>query len=97
MMDWQQKLEACQAMGDISLKMRKPGDWYVNHSGVERREGSCLSSGCVTGAKTPEDAVNQHWLWLTCPGYYLVQNAFSNRRAFRWNGFMWKEIEEKKH
>jgi len=96
-MDWQQKFEACQALGDISLRMRKVGDWYVNHQNIERRESSCLSGGCVIGAKTPEEAVEKHWLWLICPSYYIVKNAFTDRRAFRWNGFMWTEIEEERY
>jgi hypothetical protein len=77
--------------------MRKIGDWYVNHVGVERREGSLLSSGCVSGAGTPEEAVEQHWTWLTDPKYYLILGAYlEQRQAVRWNGFMWKEVEEEK-
>ena len=95
-MDWQQKVKACKAIGDIEIKMQDIGDWYINHSGVDRREGNFLCSGVVTNAKTPEEAINQHWEWLLDPVYYIVVNNYKGRHAFRWNGFMWEEVEEDK-
>ena len=62
--------------------------------GVERKEGGCLSSGCDNG-KTPEEAVNQRWKWVTDPRYYIVTEAGgSKRHAVKWNGFMWETVEE---
>lgn len=96
-MTWEQKVQACQALGEFSLKMRHPGDWYVNQSRVEVSDGHILSGGCVSGAKTPEEAVDKHWDWLTALGSdeRIVVNADNlDRRAYRWNGFMWAEQPE---
>lgn len=97
-MTWEQKFQACNALRGgilVTLQMRAPGDWYVGNQHAERKEGGVLSGGCVTGAKTPEEAVNQHWDWLTDPKYYLVIGAYgSERKAVRWNGFMWESVNE---
>lgn len=94
-MTWEQKIQACQAIGDFSLRMRGPGDWYVDQRGVERKEGSLLSGGCVSGAKSPEEAVNQHWSWLTGTmehGFPIVIDAHRpTHREIFWNGFMWAD------
>lgn len=87
-MTWEQKLQACQSIGNISLHMRRPGDWYVNHS-VERVEGPCLSGGCVSDATTPEKAVDQHWAWLTDKKYPVIRRH--DARRVQWNGFMWED------
>ena len=95
-MTWEEKFEACQILGEISLHMRKPGDWYVNHLGVSRHEGSILSGGCVLNASCPEVAVNKHWDWLTDPKYYIVTKSYDGgRAAFRWNRYMWKKVDGK--
>jgi len=96
-MDWQQKAQALAALADpmsFSLCLREDGSWYVR-LGVERKEGGCLSSGCQNG-KTPEEAIEQCWEWAIDPQFYLIKNACSdNRKAYKWTGFMWKEIEER--
>ena len=96
-MTWEQKIQACQAIGDFSLRMRKPGDWYVSQSAEKKKtNGAVLCGGCVTGAKTPEEAVNQHWDWLTSDedGDRVVLHSMSDTelRDVRWNGFMWQEL-----
>ena len=91
-MTWEQKVHACQSIGDFSLRMRHPGDWYVSHN-VERVEGDLLSGGCVNGANTPEVAVERHWDWLTEPGYHVrirIPGSHQHREMF-WNAFMWAD------
>jgi hypothetical protein len=95
---WEEKLQACQVLGNVSLRMRAPGDWYVDHN-VEIRNGPILEGGCVTGATTPQEAAEKHWAWLTdlLNGQYVVVNAYrDNRFAARWNGFMWAPVSEDK-
>lgn len=98
-MNWKQKALALMRLTgafNFSLVLRESGNWYVSHKGVERKEGGCLSGGC-TIADTPEQAIEECWDWATDPNYYLVKGAYSdNRKAFKWNGFMWEEIEEEK-
>lgn len=97
-MDWKQKAQALMAVAGwvhFSLHLREDGSWYVHH-GLDRKEGDCLSSGCENG-KTPEEAIEQCWEWATDPRFYLVKNACSSeRKAYKWTGFMWKEVEEEK-
>jgi hypothetical protein len=93
-MTWEQKIQAMQAIGDFSLRMRHPGNWYIGHS-VSRKEGNLLSGGLIS-AKTPADAVEEYWLWLTDPKHYIVLREAGARRAVRWNGFMWQDVVEEK-
>lgn len=79
---------------NFGLKIRDNGTWYVQHSGVERKEGSCLS-GSLQNGDTPEEAIEQCWKWATNPDYYLVKDAYKpERRAVKWNGFMWEDTQE---
>lgn len=97
-MTWEQKLQALQELGECSLRMREPGNWYVSQTSVDIKEGSLLGGGYGNGA-TPEQAVNDHWERKTNlkPNQYLVINAFSDkRRAVRWSGFMWASVTEAK-
>ena len=93
-MNWEQKFAACKGLAPITLQMRCPGDWYVSHR-VEKCDGHVLESAPNSGS-TPEDAVNNHWTWLTAlkPDESIVVNAMDKnlRRAYRWNGFMWAEV-----
>jgi len=97
-MTWEQKFKAMRSLNPFGtvIRMRDGGNWYVSQSGVERKEGACLSGGCNSG-QTIEQAVNEHWEWLTDAGFYIVIDAYSdNRRAVRWNGFMWEPVVEEK-
>jgi hypothetical protein len=98
-MDWQQKALAMMALVgwyNFSIKLRSNQSWYIQHTGVERKEDARLSGGVQSG-KTPEEAVNQCWEWMTDPAYYMVIGAGSeNRKAKRWNGFMWEDVVEEK-
>lgn len=89
-MDWEQKLDALNSLAECSLKMRRPGDWYVSqHTEVG---GDGLLTGLYGNGLTPEEAVNDHW-------NQLVENLPSDRhirthdnKSWRWAGFMWKEV-----
>ena len=98
-MDWQQKALALQLLVgwlNFSIKMRGVKNWYVQTKGLERKEKSILSSGCTSGI-TPQDAVEQCCEWATDSKYYLVLNAHAtDRRAVKWNGFMWEDVTEEK-
>lgn len=95
-MNWQHKALAIQALTGpfgFSISMRKLGDWYVSHKYVSRKEGGCLSHSPQNG-KDPEDAVNQCWEWMTDPKFYMVKYEDAKRRAVKWNGFMWEDVNE---
>jgi len=96
-MTWQQKLAALQCLGDCSLKMREPGDWYVSQSRVEVG-GDGMLAGSYGNGETPVVAVTDHWRVLVDElpvGKHLVLGASSDdRRAVRWNGYMWADVQE---
>jgi hypothetical protein len=97
---WEEKFAAIQALArEASLKMRKPGDWYVEAVGVEISEG-CLLVGSYGNGRTPQEAVEDHWIkWtqLTGKQTHLVKNAMrDDRQTYRWNGYMWAEVHEPK-
>jgi hypothetical protein len=91
--DWQQKAAALNLLSPIEILMRGVNDWYVSQR-VEIKEKSILRSVCGNG-DTPEKAISDHWDQATKnlgPDEYLVINVGSdNRRAIRWNGFMWAD------
>ena len=97
-MDWQQKAEALNALGEIQIMCRKAGDWWVRHPGVEIGDGHMLTSGHRDGA-SPVSAIEAHWNRLTDelkPDEFLVINAMNDsRRQVRWNGYMWKDVPGK--
>lgn len=96
-MNYEQMLHALKALGETSLKMREPGNWYLSQSGVEVSSGCMLESRYGNG-KTPEEAVVDHWKRLTelGPREVIVLNAtdYARRKAVVWNGFMWEERKE---
>lgn len=95
-MNWEEKAVALSALSEISLKMRKPGDWYVSHR-VEVLEG-CVLAGRYGSGSTPEEAIENHWDKLTTQvvgDQCVVVDAGNKRRKhFRWNGFMWWDVPE---
>lgn len=96
-MNWQQKLAAIQAFCghfDVSLRMRKPGDWYVS-SGMGIGGNGMVSSAYGNGV-TPEEAVLDHWeQYASLPlDRYATINTENGQRRGRWNGFMWDLISE---
>lgn len=97
-MTWEEKLSACQALAECSLRMRKPGDWYVSHL-VEVVNGPMLQSRYGNGG-TPQDAVEDHWTQLTelkAHECLVVNSMTDQRREVRWNGYMWMNWTEPAH
>jgi hypothetical protein len=96
-MDWQQQFAAIQAFCghfDVSLRMRKPGDWYVSSNmGIG---GDGMVSGAYGNGATPEEAVQDHWnQYSNLPHnrYATIESGDGQRRG-RWNGFMWELVTE---
>lgn len=95
-MTWEEKLAACQALSECSLKMRSPGNWYVQQCGTDITQGSMLV-GKYGNGQTPQQAVEDHWLKLTelAPQEYIVIRAYGeDRLAVKWNGYMWSTVNE---
>ena len=98
-MDWQQKLEALQALGDCALRMRSPDDWYVSQNSTELKmhaDDYCLG-GKYGNGHSPEEAVEDHWRVLVDdlpPEAMIIIHAMSRerRRQVRWSGYMWKDV-----
>jgi hypothetical protein len=104
-----EKMEALSSLDeDISLKYRsidyivdfppskKLESWYVYQS-VEIKKGGVLCSVSGNG-NTPEEAIEDHWRKLTelkMGEYVIVCAGTPNRKAVKWNGFMWKPVAEK--
>lgn len=95
-MDWEDQLHALNALAQCSLKMCKPGDWYVDQP-VEIKSGNLLKGEYGSG-ESPALAVFDHWRRLVDEiplGDYLVVNAGgSARAAYRWDRILWKSINE---
>jgi len=96
-LNWEQMFSAISALSaysDVCLRMRKPGDWYVSAKGIEVTDGHLMSSG-GTGGRGPESAIEAYWQWLTTlqPEEAISVSALGTRKHFRWNGFMWAEVE----
>jgi len=93
-MDWEQKLEAMQALCECSLKMRCPGNWYVE---TRKREvgGDGLLSSTYGNGSTPQKAVEDDWRRLVeelPPASYIVLDPHEEpRKTYRWNGYRWAE------
>jgi hypothetical protein len=94
-LNWQEKFAAVQVLGEASLRMRKPGDWYVSQMvEVLETEDSSVLVGRYGNGSTPKEAVEDHFNTLTAeqPLHCVVVDAMSTRdvrRHVRWNGFMW--------
>lgn len=97
-MDWQQKAAALDALAEIELRIRKPGDWYVFQDVNVKDE--CILIGSYGNGSTPEEAIEDHWRILTeetkFPKYLIANAGKPTRRAVHWNGFMWSEVPEPK-
>lgn len=98
-MDWEQKLQAFNALVECKLIMRKPGDWFVSQQ-ISVKQGHCMVGVYGNGA-TPQLAVEDHWERLTKlpKDEYLIAKEYwdgetCKRVAVRWNGFMWDHVAE---
>ncbi len=96
-MDWQEKAAALNALSEISILIRGPNDWYVNHQSIEVKDGGMLCGEYGNG-DSPYMALENHWDILTAIEHpkYLVLHASDTkrRRAVRWNGYMWTDVLE---
>lgn len=96
-MNWEQKLDALNKLETCALRMRAPGDWYVEQR-VEVKNRNLMIGAYGKGA-TPEAAVEEHWKLLTeglADHQFLVaRSGQASRAAVRWNGYMWGAVAEK--
>ena len=93
-MDWEQKLDALNALCGHQLIMRKPGNWYVE-ANKEAKDGSILRGAYGNGA-TPQEAVEDDWRQyveeLSIDQYIVIHAGRNTRREVRWNGYMWVDM-----
>jgi hypothetical protein len=99
-MTYEEKLAALDALADCSLKMRKPGDWYVSQD-VSIKDGSILVSSYGNGS-TPVEAVENHWEEIAMKASSLkpivvikYTDGSRDRKHYFWNGFMWCDCTPK--
>lgn len=90
-MTWEQKLYALKALAEVTLNMRKPGDWYACMHAELKGDG-VLTSSAGDGA-SPAQAVEDLWEQYAEADVVVVLNAMDAqaRREVRWNGFMWED------
>lgn len=104
-MDWQQKAEALAGLTELAIHFREkqwliggPEPWYVQQK-IDIREGGCLH-GAYGNGYTPQEAIENHWKRLVddlaADQYLIVRSSTDDRRAVRWNGFMWQDVPEAK-
>lgn len=101
-LNFDQKSEALASLAPLEIRYREEENrighsapWYVNHD-VEVKNGSMLT-GTYGNGSSPAEAIEDHWHVLTDlkAGEYLVINAYGDRRrAVRWNGYMWADVDE---
>ena len=95
-MDWEQKLQALNTIGQCKLIMRQPGNWYVSQ-GIDVKNKHVLEGHYGNGS-TPQAAVEDHWQKLTdlASHEYIVgrEGGVGERCAVRWSGFMWDRVDE---
>lgn len=85
-MNWQEKLSTLQQIAGVSLRMRKPGDWYVA-AGMEISHGGMLTGEYGNG-KSPSEAVLQHWKKYTRPDLVIVVRD----KRYTWVGHRFMQI-----
>lgn len=91
---WEEKLQALQWLCDTSLRMRRPGDWYINTVGRQIRQGgSAILSACYGNGSTPELAVLDDWKKVAT-GLPSTSAVLVQGKAYQWHGFGWKEVTE---
>lgn len=93
-MNHEEKMFALNALAEVSVRMRKPGDWYVDQN-VSVKDGCVLVSAYGNGS-TPEEAVNNHWEEIAIKTSSMkpivvikYTDEGSDRKHYFWNGFMW--------
>jgi hypothetical protein len=99
-MDTKKRALALNALSPIELRLDINGNWFVRWVGVEIKKGPCLGGAGERGA-TPDEAIDRTWASVEDMSKdrsrYLVVGAYTDqRKAVRWNGFMWEIIIEEK-
>jgi len=97
-MTWEEKLSALQLLCDTSLRMRKPGDWYIeSQMSVIEKDHPNLLVGRYGEGTTPKEALLDHWEQVILgPDVecIVVHGNTDRERRVRWNGFMWQDYVE---
>lgn len=98
-MTWEQKFAAMAALCGwpaVSLRMRKPGDWYVEARGREVSTGRGTLSGRYGNGHSPEAAILDDWCQvveqLGAEECIVINSGLENERRVRWNGYMWESV-----
>jgi len=93
-MNSDQKMAALDAIAECSLKMRKPGDWYVDQNTEIKRAG--ILHGEYGNGSTPQEAIDDHFRLIAESGEPIVTNAYGGprRKVHKWNGYMWERVRE---
>jgi len=87
-MTYEEKFAAINALCEASVKMRKPGDWYVQPTSFLGGRGF---TECTYGeGSTPQEAIEDHWEKISNAHYPLY--AAAGDKHYEWDGFMWKEV-----
>lgn len=88
-MTWEEKFEALKALGNTSLRMRKPGHWYVEPGGRCIRDGP-LGDGAYGEGSTPQAAIEDDWSKIAEGGELIECSPWGGpKQLVRWNGYMW--------
>lgn len=92
-MTWEQKFEALKAFGGsyARIEMRRPGDWYCAPGGELAGDG--MLRGEYGNGRTPEEAVNNCWACIERTPLDRYWRSSSSNKNFRWNGYMWQEVQ----
>jgi len=92
----QQKFLAMRSLCDATqIRIDLNGNFYVRLPGVERARRGMLSS-LGAHADCPIKAIDQTWEQITSLTSYetiVVDAMKSQRKEYRWDGFMWKQLE----
>lgn len=89
-MTWEEKLAALQSLTETSLRMRKPGDWYVDAYGLREIGGNGILDSAYGNGKTPQEAVENDWLKMTSLASDLYIRV--KGKNYRWMGYMWRQV-----
>jgi len=95
-MNYDEKFAAINAIGEATIKFRRVQDWYVSQR-AEIKNGCFLKSVSGNGL-TPAEAIADHWRQLVeipDSNYIVISAMTGDRRAVRWNGFMWADVQER--